>query len=240
MVIPVSRGIAMAEDPRVEAMRLKERINSLRETLGEVTKPFLSLTLSLLADALLEAGCVRFGEFTLKSGAKSPIYIDLRLLASKPNLLKRIASAYLPILKGLRYDRLAGLPYAALPIATAISLQIGRPMVYPRKEVKDYGTGSSVEGGFKRGEKVVLIDDLVTTGGSKFEAIDRLEAAGLKVHDVVVLIDRQGGAAQDLADAGYNLHSVYTLMELIEHWTGAGKVSQQQADEVRDFLEIGD
>lgn len=240
MVIPVSRGIARAEDPRVEAIRLKQMINSVRESLSESTAPVLPLNLTALADELLEAGCVRFGQFTLKSGVKSPIYIDLRLLASQPKLLARVASAYLPVLKNLGYDRLAALPYAALPIATAISLQIGRPMVYPRKEVKDYGTGSAVEGGFERGDKVVLIDDLATTGGSKFEAIERLEAAGLEVTDVVVLIDRQGGAVQDLAEAGYQLHAVFTLSQLIEHWAGAGKVSQQQADEVNEFLGIRD
>lgn len=240
IVIPVSRGVARAEDPRVEAIRLKEMINSVRKSLGEETSPVLPSNLSVLADALLEAGCVRFGQFTLKSGVKSPIYIDLRLLASQPSLLTRVASTYLPVLKGLRYDRLAALPYAALPIATAISLQTGRPMIYPRKEIKDYGTGSAVEGGFERGERVVLIDDLATTGGSKFEAIERLEAAGLEVHDVVVLIDRQGGATQSLTEAGYQLHAVYTLMQLIEHWVGAGKVSQQQADEVKKLIGIGD
>ncbi len=240
MVIPVSRGIATAEDPRVEATRLRRLINSVRESLSEITVPVLSSHLTALADALLEAGCVRFGQFTLKSGVRSPIYIDLRLLTSQPKLLARVASAYLPILKGLHYDRLAALPYAALPIATAISLQSGRPMVYPRKEIKEYGTGSTVEGGFERGEKVVLIDDLATTGGSKFEAIERLKAAGLEVHDVVVLIDRQGGAVKDLAEAGYRLHAVFTLSQLIEHWAGEGKLSQQQADEVLNFLGIGD
>jgi uridine monophosphate synthetase len=230
----------MAEDPRVEAIRLKKMINSVRKSLDDETTPILPLNLSALADALLETGCVRFGQFTLKSGVTSPIYIDLRLLASQPNLLTRVASAYLPVLKGLRYDRLAALPYAALPIATAISLQIGRPMVYPRKEIKDYGTRSAVEGGFERGERVVLIDDLATTGGSKFEAIERLEAAGLEVKDVVVLIDRQGGAAQDLAEAGYRLHAVFTLSQLIEQWAGVGKMSPQQADEVKKLIGIGD
>jgi uridine monophosphate synthetase len=240
MIIPVSRGIAKVEDPHVEAIRLKEIINRARESMGGEAAPVLSSSLAALADALLDAGCVRFGQFKLKSGAKSPIYIDLRLLASKPNLLTHVASAYLPILQGLHYDRLAALPYAALPIATAISLQTGRPMVYPRKEIKDYGTGFAVEGGFERGEKVVLIDDLATTGGSKLEGIERLVAVGLEVYDVVVLIDRQGGAAQGLAEAGYRLHAVYTLSHLIEHWAGVGKISSQQADEVKRFIGKGD
>jgi len=109
-------------------------------------------------------------------------------------------------------------------------------MVYPRKEIKDYGTGYAVEGGYERGEKVVLIDDLATTGRSKFEGIERLESADLKVYDVVVLIDREGGAAQELAEAGYRLHAVYTLSQLIEYWAGEGKVSPRQAREVKKFI----
>ncbi len=139
---------------------------------------------------------MQFGEFTLKSGLRSPIYIDLRRLVSYPSLLRSIGSAYLGILKALRFDRLAAVPYAAIPIATSISLQGGLPMIYPRKEAKDYGTRAEIEGDYKSGETVVLIDDLATTGGSKFEVIDKLKAAGLQVHDVVVLIDRQSGARE--------------------------------------------
>ena len=90
-----------------------------------------------LADGLLEAGCIKFGEFTLKSGMISPIYIDLRQLVSYPKLLQTVAQAYLPILHTLSFDRLVGLPYAALPIATVISIQSGWPMIYPRKEDKN-------------------------------------------------------------------------------------------------------
>ncbi|GAG52549.1 unnamed protein product, partial [marine sediment metagenome] len=125
MVLPVSRGIARAKNPRAEAARLREVINRARQMAkGDVgVHPGLSPSLAALADDLLEAGCVRFGEFTLKSGLKSPIYIDLRILTSRPDLLAHVAAAYIPLLKGLKYDRLAALPYAALPIATAISLQ---------------------------------------------------------------------------------------------------------------------
>jgi len=83
------------------------------------------------------------------------------------------------LLKGLQFDRIAGLPYAAIPIATAVSLQGHYPMIYPRKEVKAYGTKADIEGEYHAGETVVVIDDLATTGGSKFEAIEKLTAAGL-------------------------------------------------------------
>ena len=158
---------------------------------GSGTRPY-----SLLADGLLEAGCVKFGQFTLKSGLESPIYLDLRQLVSYPALLAQVAAAYVPILRGLSFDRLAALPYAALPIGAAISLQTGWPLVYPRKEAKAYGTKAEIEGLFSPGERAVVVDDLTTTGGSKFEAIEKLTAAGLQVSDVVVLIDRQSGAPE--------------------------------------------
>ena len=102
--------------------------------------------LTTLADGLLSAGCIKFGEFTLKSGLKSPIYIDLRQIITYPKLLEQIAQAYLPVLKNLQFSRIAGLPYAAIPIATAISLAGNYPMIYPRKEVKIYGTKAEIEG----------------------------------------------------------------------------------------------
>jgi uridine monophosphate synthetase len=147
----------------------------------------LSDHLAELADELLAAGCVQFGDFMLKSGERSPIYFDLRLLAGRPKLLAKVAEAYLPVLERLEFDRLAAVPYAGLPIATAVSLRSGCPLVYPRKERKTYGTGASVEGGFESGEKVLLLDDLATTGGSKFEAIEQLAEVGLQAEDVVVL-----------------------------------------------------
>lgn len=193
-------------------------------------------TLSLLADALLAAGCIKFGEFTLKSGLKSPLYIDLRQIITYPKLLEQVGAAYLPILEKLEFQRIAGLPYAAIPIATAISLQGGYPMIYPRKEVKDYGTKAGIEGEYHAGETAVVIDDLATTGGSKFEAIKKLTAAGLKVKDVVVLIDRQSGAKESLEQAGFRLHAVLTIAQLLEYWEMTGKVEQGKIEETRAFL----
>lgn len=192
--------------------------------------------LSKLADGLLEAGCIKFGEFTLKSGLKSPIYIDLRQIISYPKLLEQVGAAYLPLLKELSFDRIAGLPYAAIPIATAISLQGNYPMIYPRKEAKTYGTKADIEGEYRAGETVVIIDDLATTGGSKFEAIEKLTGAGLLVRDVVVLVDRQSGAKESLEQAGYQLHAVLTISEMMEHWEKTGKVEKAKIEATREFL----
>ena len=198
--------------------------------------PEFTSHLSKLADELLEAGCIKFGEFTLKSGLISPIYIDLRRIISYPGLLQKIGEAYLPLLKKLKFTRLAGLPYAAIPIATAVSLQGNYPMIYPRKEVKTYGTKAEIEGEFHEGETALVIDDLATTGGSKFEAIDKLTAAGLKVTDVVVLVDRESGAKESLEQAGFHLHAVLTITQLLDHWEKSGKIEKSKIDETRKFL----
>jgi uridine monophosphate synthetase len=189
-----------------------------------------------LADGLLEAGCIKFGEFTLKSGLISPIYIDLRRIITTPSLLRQIGEAYLPLIRNLQFDRLAGLPYAAIPIATAVSLAGDYPMIYPRKEVKTYGTKAEIEGDFNPGETALVIDDLATTGGSKFEAIEKLTGVGLKVTDVVVLVDRQSGAREALEQAGFRLHAVLTISEMLAHWEETGKVETEKIAATREFL----
>jgi uridine monophosphate synthetase len=190
-----------------------------------------------LADGLLEASCIKFGEFTLKSGLISPIYIDLRLIITYPKLLQQVGMAYLPILEKLKFDRIAGLPYAAIPIATTISLAGNYPMIYPRKEAKAYGTKAEIEGQYHAGETVVIIDDLATTGGSKFEAIEKLTGAGLIVKDVVVLVDRQSGAKESLEQAGFSMHAVLTITEMLDYWEKTGKVEKGKITATRKFLE---
>lgn len=198
----------------------------------------LDTHLASLADELLSAGCIKFGEFTLKSGLKSPIYIDLRQVITYPKLLEQIGQAYLPILKDLKFDRIAGLPYAAIPIATAISLAGNYPMIYPRKEAKSYGTKAEIEGEYHAGETTVIIDDLATTGGSKFEAIEKLTGAGLVVKDIVVLVDRQSGAKESLAQAGFDMYSVMTISQLLEYWESNGKVEKDKIEATREFLKV--
>jgi len=240
LLIPVSRTIARSADPHQTALELvrairREQAASAERTHSPATQ--LQAPLATLADGLLTAGCVRFGQFTLKSGLQSPIYIDMRRLASYPQLLAEVAGAYVTVLRNLQFDRLAALPYAALPIATAIGLQGHWPMIYPRKESKSYGTRAEIEGVFNPGEQAVVIDDLATTGGSKFEAIAKLTAAGLTVKNVVVLIDRQSGARQALAQAGYRLHAILTLTQLLDYWEHTGRVSDDQIAAVRAFLD---
>ena len=246
LLINVSRQIAKASDPRAEAQKIRDEINHWRLEVGSLKmegytpasnlQPLASNT--QLAQDLVDSQCVRFGQFKLKSGIMSPIYLDLRRLVTRPQILKRVAQAYAVTMKELSFDRLAGIPYAALPIATAISLEIDRPLIYPRREAKDYGTKATIEGDYQVGETIVVIDDLATTGGSKIEAIQKLEEAGLKVRDIVVLIDRGQGAGPMLAKSGYQLHSVVNLLDLLPEWLRLGAISQAQFEEVKTFLAI--
>lgn len=240
MLLPVSRLLSRSPDPARVARELRLEINRVREQVllgGRLPDTPEAHKLHRLADNLLEAGCIRFGEFTLKSGLRSPIYIDLRRLVSHPGLLSRVAAAYLPILKGLSFDRLAAVPYAAIPIATAISLMGHYPLIYPRKEAKGYGTRAEIEGEFQPGERVAVIDDLATTGASKFEVIEKLTAAGLQVQDIVVLVDRQSGASQALSQQGYRMHAIFTLTQMLYDWEASGKVSPEDIAAVRRFIE---
>ena len=192
--------------------------------------------LNELADGLLSAGCVKFGEFTLKSGAISPIYIDLRRLVAFPSLLKSAAIAYAEIMQYLEFDQIAPLPYAAMPIGTAISILTNWQMLYPRKEVKGYGTQVQIEGVFESGQRVAVIDDLISTGGSKLEGIQKLNSAGLIVEDIVVLIDRQSGGVDFMTENGYKLHSIFTLPQLLNYWEKEGAVDAKMLAKAREFL----
>ncbi len=243
MLIPVSRALSRAENPRNAARDLRDEMVHAQYTRRTTPagKPrstdHPTHPPTALADALLDIGCVKFGEFTLKSGIQSPIYIDLRRLVADPKVLGLVAEAFVPILSKLQFDHLAGLPYAAMPIATAISLRGGWPMIYPRKEVKTYGTKAEIEGVYEPDQRAVVIDDLISTGGSKFEGVEKLTAAGLLVSDVVVLIDRSSGkAAGDLAAHGLTLHAVFTLPELLDYWERTGKVDTEKIVATREFL----
>jgi uridine monophosphate synthetase len=189
-----------------------------------------------LSNHLFDAGCIQFGAFTLKSGLTSPIYIDLRLLVSDPQLLRKVAQAMADAARDIPFDRIAAIPYAGLPIGTAIALEMERPLIYPRQEVKQHGTRRAIEGAFKPGETVLLVDDLITRGDSKIEAIAPLEETGLKVRDVLVLIDREQGGTADLAQRGYTLYAILRLTEILDALRESGRITPAQYDEVLAYL----
>lgn len=164
---------------------------------------------------LHDIGAVRLGQFKLHSGRVSPIYLDLRMLVSYPEALRMATAVYTTILSSLEYDLLAAAPMAGLPLGTALCLALDRPLIYPRKTAKSYGTGKGIEGAYQIGETAVIIDDLITSGDSILQAIAALKAGGLQVNDAVVLIDRQQGGMDTLRNAGYQPHATMTIRQIL-------------------------
>ena len=189
-----------------------------------------------LIEKLFEIGAVKFGEFKLKSGIMSPIYVDLRVIVSYPEILRSVAEAMWKKIKNLNFDLICGVPYTALPIATAMSIIHNLPMVMRRKEVKDYGTKKAIEGVFTAGQKVLIVEDLVTSGLSVFETSEPLEHEGLKITDVVVLLNREQGAQENLKNKNLNLHAVFTISELLIILLEKNKIDQNIFDTTMQFI----
>jgi uridine monophosphate synthetase len=206
-----------------------------------------------LISNLHSIGCVKFGQFKLKSGLMSPIYIDLRLLVTHPHVLKQAAQAMAAVIADeaqamsepskienpkskITFDRLAALPYAGLPIGVAVALETNKPLIYPRKEAKDYGTAKLIEGEYHAGETVLMVDDLITKGTAKLEALKPLTDEGLIVKDILVLIDREQGGAVELAQRGVALHAVFTLSQMLDELVDAGRLAPAQREEVLTWI----
>lgn len=233
LIVPVSRAVLYAKDVRAAARSLRDEINAARQAIvaAPPQSPHTKLILGLHA-----AGCVQFGSFTLASGKQSPVYIDLRRTTSSATLLRLIARAYADLIRPLSFEHLAGVPYAALPIGTATALELGCSLIYPRKEAKTHGTGKNIEGVFAPGDRAVMVEDLVTSGGSVVKAAEALKEAGLTVTDVAVLIDREQGGPQNLAAAGYTLHAVMTFTEVLDTLKAENRLSAEEYRTVKAYL----
>ena len=234
----VARGISGADDPAAAARDLVERFRAARDRRVD-RPPHPAAAASELIDAILDTGCLRFGEFTLKSGKVSPFYVDLRRLQSSADALRTAALAYERLLAGLRADRLAAVPVAALPLATAATLRTGVGLIYPRLPAKPHGTGNRIEGAWRPGERAVLVDDLITTGKSKLEATAVLREEGLEVSDLVVLVERGGraGGAAELAQAGIRVHAAATISDLTARARSRSLIDEETAERIAAYLE---
>lgn len=194
--------------------------------------------LETLVLTLHDVGAIQIGRFRLHSGKESRIYIDLRVVVSYPDALRQVADAYVPLLDGLHCDLLVATPLAGLPIGTAITLRTDLPLIYPRKTSKSYGTGKDIEGSWEVGQTAVVIDDLVTSGDSIMQTIAVVKAAGLKVKDAVVLIDRQQGGPETLAKQGYKLHSAIGITDVLDILVANDHLSPSKRDKVLASLDL--
>jgi uridine monophosphate synthetase len=192
-------------------------------------------TKSLILD-LYAIHAFQFNSFTLKSGIQSPIYIDLRLIISYPHLLKKMSAALHTLVSPLSFNHLCGVPYAAIPIATALALAGDYPMVFCRKEAKDYGMKKLVEGKFEKGQTCLLVEDVITSGASILETVHSLRSEGLIVNDVVVMLDREQGGKENLKKQGIALHALLNIFTVLQVLLEEKKITQEAVDNVTTFL----
>lgn len=181
-------------------------------------------------------GIIKFGKFTLKSGIESPFYVDLRPLASDPKILKNLANYLLDSLPLDNFDLICGVPYAALPMATAMSLESYLPLIIKRKEAKDYGTKKLIEGIYKKGQNCLLVEDVITSGKSLLETIPEIENEGISVSDIVVVLDREQGGKQILEQKGYRVHALFTISECIQILREEKEISDDEILQIQNFL----
>ncbi|MBU0928952.1 MAG: orotidine-5'-phosphate decarboxylase [Spirochaetes bacterium] len=240
-VLPVAaRSVAEAADSGAAAADLVASMKKAAEGATRATGVgFDGATLlkKRIMRGLLDTGCFKTGSFVLKSGKTSPFYIDLRRVISDPSLLDAVAQAYALASEGAAYDRVAGIPAAALPLATATSMRLRVPMVWPRMPAKDHGTGVRVEGAFNKGERALLLDDLITTGTSKIEAIEILRGEGLVVEDLVVLIERGKQGRRDMETAGVRLRSFMHVRELFALCEELGTIDRAERERLEAFAD---
>ena len=174
--------------------------------------------MSEISKALEECGALQFGEFTLASGAKSSYYINIKKASTNPRVLYRISllMAEKMQMENIRPDKIAGIVLGSIPLAAALSMATGIPYVMVRKEQKDHGTKELIEGDLNPGDKVLVVEDVVTTAGSSTKAIGVLRENGAVVSKLIAVVDREGGAEENLAAIGVSLLSLAKGSELVK------------------------
>lgn len=167
-------------------------------------------------EMLWSIGAIQRGVFKLSSGRISDIYIDLRKLPSHPVEFKHVVDELARVARGIPHDVICGIAVGGLPLATALAFELGEPLIYVRMDRKDHGTMRQLEGDYRQGQLVLLVDDVATTGGSLLNAIQVLRSHGLTVRDALVVVDREEGASQALEAEGVRLNGLTTLKKLLE------------------------
>ena len=192
------------------------------------------------ATFLYEKKIIRFGDFTLASGKKSPYYIDLRLVPSFPH-------EYRKMIKGLQnliannvgfenFHSLVSVPTGGLIVAASLATEIVKPLIYVRKQAKEHGTGKAVEGVTCQDMKLLMIEDVVTSGGSVINAIKSIKEEKMVVTDAYAVVDRMEGATQALQDEGVKLHSLLTINDITQSLFEQKLITEDVLKQVQDRI----
>jgi orotate phosphoribosyltransferase len=188
-----------------------------------------------LCDVLLRTGSLKFGTFKLASGILSPYYVDLRIIPSDPEAFRRVINYYLTVLQPnltKRVQRLAGIPTAGIAYGAVLAFNLSKPFLYVRKEAKEHGRERRIEGLLQPGDKVLVLDDVATTGKNIIEAAETIRGEGGVVEDAVVLLDRQQGGTANLSKIGVKLHAFTTMKRIADRLMAQGTIDESQHKEI--------
>ncbi|KKJ00896.1 bifunctional orotidine-5'-phosphate decarboxylase/orotate phosphoribosyltransferase [Prochlorothrix hollandica] len=238
LLLPVNQDVLATADPQALIGDLRDQTQDLldrRQQASPHCTPWMPNVCTLtpqphgdLILQLFDLGCIAFGDYVQASGQVFPYYIDLRRIISNPQTFDAVIDAYGDVVRQLVFDRIAGIPYGALPTASGLALKLNRPLIFPRKEVKAYGARRLVEGNYEPGETAVVVDDILITGKSAVEGAQKLQSCGLLVRDIVVFIDHGGGARERLAAQGYTAWGVLTITEINHTLYETGRITEMQ------------
>ena len=180
---------------------------------------------------------IKFGNFTLASGKNSSYYVDLRLVPSYPHefrmMIKYLENQITEDIGLENFESIVSVPTGGLVIASALAIETVKPLIYVRSKPKDYGTSKSVEGKIHDGMKVVMIDDVATTGGSVVNAIKSLTEVNVPVKDAYVIVDRMEGADKALAELGVKMHSILNILQIAEVLYEQKMIDREVLDKVK-------
>jgi len=192
------------------------------------------------AKFLHQNGIIKFGDFTLASGKKSSYYVDLRLVPSYPHefrmMIKHLQNDVATNIGLDSFDSIVSVPTGGLVIASALAIETVKPLIYVRSKPKEYGTSKSVEGKIQDGMKVLMIDDVATTGGSVVNAIKSLREANIKVTDAYVIVNRMEGADEALKEQGVKMHSILNVMQITQVLYEQNLVDDSVLQKVKDQI----
>ena len=188
-----------------------------------------------LCDILLRTGSLRFGTFKLASGILSSYYVDMRLVPSDPEAFRRVIRYYTMILGttlAKRAQRLAGIPTAGIAYAAVLAFNMSKPFLYVRKEEKEHGRGRRIEGILQPGDRVLVLDDVITTGKNIIEAVEAIRSEGGIVEHTIVLLDREQGGKANLEKSGVKLHAFATMTHIAERLKAREMIDEAQLTEI--------
>jgi orotate phosphoribosyltransferase len=213
-------------------------IEEIEKKVWEEEKLFLTKQVGIL---LIKNDAIKFGDYILASGKKSPYYIDLRLTISSPITMDWIANSLTRIVVNEinkdKIDKILGVPTAGVPFATMVSQKLGIPLIYYRQARKEHGVRKKIEGTLGRNDRVLIVDDLITTGESVIEAADVVRDQGGVVNELVVLLDREQGGRERLRSSRIEPHALFKISDAMDWLHNVGLIGDKIYETVKEYIQ---